>query len=67
MPVKDEDLKTIAGFENLRKLNLSFTQITGTTLNELKNLKFLHTLSLSGTNLKSADLAALKGLPALKA
>lgn len=66
MPVKDEDLKTIAGFENLRKLNLSFTQITGTTLNELKNLKFLHTLSLSGTKLKSADLAALKGLPALK-
>ncbi|MCC7319335.1 MAG: chitobiase/beta-hexosaminidase C-terminal domain-containing protein [Bacteroidales bacterium] len=67
MPVKDEDLKTIAGFENLRKLNLSFTQITGTTLNELKNLKFLHTLSLSGTKLKNADLTALKGLPALKA
>lgn len=67
MPVKDEDLKTIAGFENLRKLNLSFTQITGATLNELKKLKFLRTLSLSGTNVKSADLAALKDLPALTA
>ncbi len=66
MPVKDEDIKTIAGFENLRKLNLSFTQITGATLNELKNLKFLRTLSLSGTSVKSADLATLKDMPALK-
>lgn len=66
MPVKDDDLKTIAGFENLRKLNLSFTQITGSTLNELKKLKFLHTLSLSGTNVKSADLETLKDLSALK-
>jgi uncharacterized membrane protein len=65
MPVHDEDLKTIAGFENLRKVNLSFTQITGATLKELKKLKFLRTLSLSGTDIKSADLETLKDFPAL--
>ena len=67
MPIKDEDLKTIEGFENLRKLNLSFTQITGATLNELKNLKHLKQLSLSGgTGVKSADLTFLKDIPLLK-
>src|SRR5690606_4577500 len=29
MPVKDEDLSLISRFENLRQLNLSFTEITG--------------------------------------
>ena len=32
MPLKDEDLKTIAIFSNLRHLNLAFTQITGASL-----------------------------------
>jgi hypothetical protein len=32
MPVKDEDLKTISQFTQLRKLNLSFTNITGVRL-----------------------------------
>jgi hypothetical protein len=45
---------------------LSFTQITGATLAALKNLKFLRTLSLSGTKVKSADLETLKDMPALK-
>ncbi|MFM9950955.1 MAG: DUF2231 domain-containing protein, partial [Saprospiraceae bacterium] len=49
MPVKDEDLKIIGQFTNLRKLNLSSTQITGATLGELKKLKALRKLSLSGT------------------
>jgi uncharacterized membrane protein len=66
MPVKDEDLKTIAGFGNLRKLNVSFTQITGTTLNELKNLKYLRQLSLSGTGVKITHLEFLKDLTQLK-
>jgi uncharacterized membrane protein len=65
MPVKDADLKTIAGFTNLRKLNLSFTQITGATLGELKNLKELRQLSLSGTPVKKADVEILKDLPHL--
>ena len=65
MPVKDEDLKTIAGFTNLRKLNLSFTQITGASLGELKNLKELRQLSLSGTTVKKEHLEFLKDLPHL--
>jgi uncharacterized membrane protein len=67
MPVKDEDLKSIAILTNLRKLNLSFTQITGSTLGELKNLKLLRKLSLSGTGVKVADLAVLSALPDLSA
>ncbi len=65
MPVKDEDLKTIGSFTNLRKLNLSFTNITGATLGELKNLKELRQLSLSGTGVKTSNLDVLKNLPHL--
>ena len=49
MPVKDEDLKQIGEFKNLRKLVLNFTNIKGAGLKYLKDLKHLHTLSLSGT------------------
>jgi uncharacterized membrane protein len=67
MPVKDADIKTIAAFTALRKLNLSFTQITGASLGELKNLKELRQLSLSGTGVKLADLEVLKNMPKLSA
>jgi Leucine-rich repeat (LRR) protein len=67
MPVKDEDLKIIGQFTNLRKLNLSSTQITGATLGELKNLKALRKLSLSGTAVNPADLVVLRELPELSA
>src|SRR5690606_38076921 len=43
MLVTDADIKTISEFENLRRLNLSFTGITGATLPELKKLQFLKT------------------------
>ena len=56
MPVKDEELKTIAQFENLRTLNLNFTQITGAGFKDLKALKFLNKLSVSGTRLNPAYL-----------
>ncbi len=65
MPVGDEDLKTIGQFTNLRKLNLSFTNITGATMNELGKLKELKLLSLSGTKIKSAHLQSLTALPKL--
>ncbi len=65
MPVGDEDLKTISQFANLRKLNLSFTNITGATLNELAKLKELKLLSLSGTKIKSTNLQSLAALPKL--
>ncbi|WP_153798893.1 FN3 associated domain-containing protein [Foetidibacter luteolus] len=66
MPVKDEDLKVIGSFKNLRKLNLNFTGITGATLGELKNLQFLKSLSLSGTAVKPSHITVLTGLPKLR-
>jgi uncharacterized membrane protein len=65
MPVKDEELKTIGQFGNLRKLNLSFTDITGKTLQELNALKELKQLSLSGTAIKKEDVLALSALKKL--
>jgi uncharacterized membrane protein len=65
MPVADEDMKTIGQFTNLRRLNLSFTNITGSTLNELKGLKQLKHLSLSGTKITAASLNGLASLEEL--
>jgi len=65
MPVQDADVKTIAMFANLQKLNLSGTQITGAALGELKQLQALRHLSLSGTLVKAADLEVLCTLPDL--
>lgn len=66
MPVKDADIKMISEFENLRRLNLSFTGITGAVLPELKKLKFLKNLSLSGTQVNAEQLKQLQGFPQLK-
>lgn len=66
MPVKDEDIAIIGGFKNLRKLNLNFTEITGNTLGNLKNIPTLKTLSLSGTNVKAEQLKVLEGFPKLR-
>ncbi|MPR37068.1 c-type cytochrome domain-containing protein [Salmonirosea aquatica] len=56
MPVQDADLKTVGTFENLRKLDLNFTNITAQGLKELASLKYLKTLTLSGTPLNVRDL-----------
>lgn len=56
MPVKDADLKYIGQFENLEKLDVNFTDITGKELNQLAPLKHLESLALSGTAIKYADL-----------
>ena len=66
MPVKDEDLKLIARFSNLRKLLLNFTDITGSNLGELAKLPHLRELSLTGTPVKAAQLLALKNAKALR-
>jgi uncharacterized membrane protein len=66
MPVKDEDLKTIAQFPELRKLLLNFTDIQGNSLAELKKLTKLRELSLSGTAVKMAQLKVLEEMPSLK-
>ncbi len=56
MPVTDNDLKNISKFENLRRLNLNFTNITGNGLATLSSLKQLRSLSLSGTKVHYQDL-----------
>jgi uncharacterized membrane protein len=65
MPVTDEDLTTIAQFTNLRKLNLSFTNIKGSGLVALNQLKEMKQLSLSGTGVTATNLAVLAALPKL--
>jgi hypothetical protein len=64
MPVKDADIKSIAQFENLRKLDLNFTDVTAAGLKQLASLKHLENLTLSGTKLGLNDLKGL--LPDLK-
>ncbi|TAE21021.1 MAG: peptidylprolyl isomerase [Cytophagales bacterium] len=66
MPVRDEDLKKIAQFENLEKLILNNSEITGKTLAELKKLAKLNSLALSGTKVDKSTLAQLAQLPGLK-
>lgn len=66
MPVKDDELKTIASFPNLEKLTLNFTGITGTGLSSLQGLKKLQQLSLAGTAVKKESLAPLEKMTALR-
>ena len=66
MPVADDELKIIGQMKNLRKLNLSFTNLNGTTIGELSKLKELRQLALSGTRVNATQLQALAGLPKLE-
>ena len=61
LPVKDADLKAVRQFENLQKLDLNFTDITGAGLGELTVLKQLKNLALSGTKVNYADLRRQMG------
>jgi hypothetical protein len=64
LPVKDADLKYITQFENLRRLNLNFTDVTGVGLKALQTLQHLRSLSLSGTKVNYQDLQQY--IPSLK-
>ncbi|MDX1941722.1 MAG: chitobiase/beta-hexosaminidase C-terminal domain-containing protein [Saprospiraceae bacterium] len=66
MPIQDEDLKTIAKFDNLEKLILNGTAITGQNLAELKRLKKLQTLGLSSTSVDKVNIQVIKDFPALQ-
>jgi hypothetical protein len=66
MPLKEEELKTIAGFRNLRKLNLNFTGIKGTEIASLKSLFELKSLSLAGTSITLEQLKPLKEIKTLQ-
>jgi hypothetical protein len=66
MPVKDAELKTIAQFENLRILNLNFTDVTGNTIKDLSQLKYLKLLSLAGTKLNAQAIKQINQIKSLK-
>jgi uncharacterized membrane protein len=65
LPVKDAELKTIAQFTNLRRLNLNFTDISGRQLSELANFKNLKELSLAGIKLKVQEIEPLLSIKSL--
>ncbi|WP_234670871.1 FN3 associated domain-containing protein [Dyadobacter sp. CY261] len=66
MPVKDEDLKVIAKFPELRKLILNFTELRGSTLGELRSLSKLRVLALSGTGINNASIKTLNSIASLE-
>lgn len=66
MALNEKDLQTIAKFENIRRLNLSFTKIEGSWLKHLVSLTKLKSLSVSGNSINSSDLTALGKLPQLQ-
>ncbi|GAB4041322.1 c-type cytochrome domain-containing protein [Spirosoma jeollabukense] len=61
LPVHDADLKYVGQLENLQKLDINFTDITGKGLKELTPLKQLQSLALSGTKITYADLRSQIG------
>ena len=65
MPLKEEDISTIAQFSNLRKLNLNFSTVPGKSLAMLNKLPLLNHLSLSGTTVTAKDIAVLTAFPKL--
>jgi uncharacterized membrane protein len=64
MPIEDSDLKQVSKFENLRKIEMNFTNISAQGLQELTSLKALKTLTISGTPVTYAELKGL--LPQFK-
>jgi hypothetical protein len=61
LPVKNEDLNKISMFENLRKLDINFTEVNTSGLAALSSLKYLHTLCLSGTKIASEGFKDIIG------
>jgi uncharacterized membrane protein len=59
MPVTDDDLKLLSGFENLEVLNLNFTKLTGLGIANLKSCINLKSISLAGTKVTSESLLPL--------
>ena len=61
LPVKNEDLNKVSMFENLRKLDINFTEVNTSGLAALSSLKHLHTLCLSGTKIASSGFKEVIG------
>ncbi|MDQ2656345.1 MAG: chitobiase/beta-hexosaminidase C-terminal domain-containing protein [Bacteroidota bacterium] len=67
MPVSDGDLKYIGQLENLQRLNLNFTDVTGAGLTAFHSLTKLEHVSLAGTEVHYKEIGnILSGLKSLK-
>ncbi len=66
MPVNDADMKVVGQFENLRILSLNFTHVTGTGLVQIQGLKYLKSLSLSGTRMDPSSFAVIGNIKSLR-
>lgn len=66
MPVTDDDLKLLSGFQNLETLNLNFTNLSGSGLANLKPCNKLKSISLAGTKVTTETIKPLLDLPELK-
>ena len=61
LPVKNEDLNKVSMFENLRKLDINFTEVNTSGLAAISSLKYLNTLCLSGTKISSSGFKEVLG------
>ena len=66
MPLKEEDINTLANFKNIRKLNLNFTSLQGNSLILLNQLTNLNHLSISGNQLSNKDVQILSSFKKLR-
>jgi uncharacterized membrane protein len=66
MPLSEVDLKFLADFKNLEELQLNFTGVIADQLGLLEKTNSLQTLAISGNQLGSESLSALKKLGSLK-
>ncbi|WP_414662936.1 c-type cytochrome domain-containing protein [Horticoccus sp. 23ND18S-11] len=64
--VTDMGLKTLATWENLRRLDLTCTGVTSAGLAALAPLQRLEGINLTDTAIDDAGVSALKSLPALR-
>jgi uncharacterized membrane protein len=64
--VTDKGIATIAGFPNLKFLDLSNTGVTSAGVKDLVKLPKLESLNLSGTKVSETGLSALRTQPTLK-
>jgi uncharacterized membrane protein len=66
MPLKDSDLSLISKFQNLEKLTLNQTDISGNTIDDLLKCKNLNSIGLIGIKIKRENIEKLAALPKMK-
>ncbi|MFT7435035.1 MAG: putative membrane protein [Psychromonas sp.] len=66
MPLEDKDLGLLSSFQNLEKLILNYTNLTGEGIEVLAGLKQLKYLSLTGIPLEKGSLSKLSHLENLR-